>query len=385
MNRALHALRGVVNAGFRPATPTDLLFFVTDRCNARCGHCFFRYAIDASDASDGADPLDLRKIERICHSLHEPLHSLVLTGGEPFLRRDLPDICALFRRINGVEMVYLPTNGLLTDRVVGCVEQVCRQDGARIVVQISLDGLEQTHDRIRGARGSFRRAVATATALRDLQPRYPSLEVTINTTISQQNAAEVEQLAALVQDDLALSHSFEVVRGARFQDYTGLDPRLSSAASPADPTHHPPALDALRALYPQLERIYRRNSALKAGEHRWWRALIYAYRIRRFWHLLDVVTQRRPFRCPAGQTMGVIYPAGDVALCELSRPVGNLGTVDYDFHALWTSPPADRMRTHVCRCFCTHGCFQSVAMLRELPMWARMLVSAASYVAGDRE
>jgi MoaA/NifB/PqqE/SkfB family radical SAM enzyme len=381
MNAALHALQGVLHSGHRPATPTDLLFFVTDRCNARCGHCFFHYAIDAGD---GRDPLDLPRIERLCHSLREPLHSLVLTGGEPFLRDDLAEICALFRRINGVQRIYLPTNGLLTDRVQHQVERICRAGAASIVVQVSLDGLEQTHDRIRGARGSFRRAVSTAATLKDLQRGYPSLEVTINTTLSGQNMAELESLAAFVQSDLALAHSFEVVRGAQFRDLTGLDPSLASDASPADPTHRPPAPGELRALYPRLERIYRRNSRVRAREQPFLAAFIYAYRVRRFWHLLDVVEKRRPFRCPAGGSMGVIYPTGDVALCELSRPIGNLAAVGDDFHTLWTSSQADAMRARLRRCFCTHGCFQSVAMLREPPMWGRMLLSAARYVTGMR-
>ena len=121
MNRAWHTLAGVLNANSDPKTPTDLIFFITDRCNARCGHCFYRYAIDGSD---GRDALDLDQIERIARSLTAPLHSLVLTGGEPFLRSDLSEICDLFARINRAEQIVLPTNGLLPDRIVAQVREI---------------------------------------------------------------------------------------------------------------------------------------------------------------------------------------------------------------------------------------------------------------------
>jgi MoaA/NifB/PqqE/SkfB family radical SAM enzyme len=381
MNRAFHALRGVLNAASHLETPTDLLFFVTDRCNTRCDHCFFRYAIDASD---GTDDLDLGKIERISHSLREPLHSLVLTGGEPFLRSDLADICDVFGAVNRTEMIVLPTNGLLTDRIVTQVERVCTRNSASIYVQVSLDGLPETHDEIRGARGSFQRAIATARVLRGLQERYKHLYVTIATTIFQRNVEELEALAEFVHDELSMPHSFEVVRGTRFREGSMLDPEIASPSSPVDASSELLPLAELKALYPRLEQIYRRNTYLVTDGHPLWTPFVYAYRARRFWHLIDVVNKRRPFLCPAGDSIGVIYPSGEVALCELTKPIGDLADVDYDFHAVWTSERAQAMRARIRRCFCTHGCFQSVAMMREPQIYGLILQSAISYLIHGR-
>lgn len=377
VNRVLHVLKGTFNSTFRHITPTDLFFFVTDRCNERCEHCFFRYAIDNGDS---IDDLDLDKIERISRSLREPLHSLVLTGGEPFLRSDLAEICALFRAINRVETIFLLTNGLLTERIVDQVERICARDDAHVCVQVSLDGLPETHDEIRGTKGAFQRAVATVKALRRLQERYKRLTVTVSTTISQRNVGELEALADWVLDNLSVSHSFDVVRGTRFRESTMLGPTIASPAHPVDVSSQPLSLTVLESLYPRMERIYRRNTRLVTQGHLLWTPIAYAYRIRRFWHLIDVVGKRRPFRCPAGDSMGVIYPSGAVALCELTKPVGSLADWDYDFHAVWTSGEAQAMRAHIRRCFCSHGCFQTVAMMREPQMYGRMLQSAISYV-----
>jgi MoaA/NifB/PqqE/SkfB family radical SAM enzyme len=381
MNRIFHALQGVGHAVSRPETPTDLIFFVTDRCNARCGHCFFRYAIDAGD---GQDALSLDEIERISRSLRAPLHSLVLTGGEPFLRGDLAAICELFYSQNQVEMIVLPTNGLLTERIAAQVEQICARVRTRIYVQLSLDGLGAVHDTIRGVEGAFQGVLDTVESLRECQRRYDHLYVAIDTTISQQNLGQLEALADFVRETCAVPHSFEVVRGTGFPSLSGLTQEMASPAHPPDAASRPPSLEDLRALYPRLEKIYRRNSYLVTGKQGLGAALVYAYRIRRFWHLLDVVGKGRPFRCPAGRSMGVIYPSGEVALCELTKPVGSLGEVGYDLHALWWSEPARSMRARIRHCFCTHGCFQSVAMMREPKMYGLLLASVLRYLFGGQ-
>ncbi len=377
LSRASRLIKRVMRPPEHPATPTDLLFFVTDRCNLRCDHCFYRYAVDASSGTDG---LGLNEIERIIGSLREPLRSLVLTGGEPFLRHDLSDICALFNTIRRPDMIVLPTNGLLTEQIASQVERICALGVPHLLVQVSLDGLAATHDAIRRQDGLFERAIATAGVLQKLQKSYRCLEVAIVTTISQRNINELEALAAYVHDEIALPHSFEVVRGSHAPLLTSLAPELASPAHPLDTGSQPLSPDELSALYPRLKQVYRRNTHLLTGDHPLWTALATAYRVGRYQHLVEVIKHRRPFRCPAGEHMGVIYPNGDVALCELSRPIGNLATFNYDLHALWVSEPAQAMRTHLRRCFCTHGCFQTVAMMREPVMVGRMALAAIGYL-----
>jgi organic radical activating enzyme len=380
-HRAVQVLKGALRAPRRTATPTDLIFFVTDRCNARCGHCFYRYAIDAGD---GTDSLGLAEIERVISSLREPLHSLVLTGGEPFLRHDLADICNLFCAHRPPELVVVPTNGLLTEQILGQVERICAAGAPRLLVQVSLDGLAPTHDAIRGHEGSFERAVATAAALRRLRQSHRRLDVAVSTTISRRNIDELEALAVYVRDELSLPHSFDLVRGTRSPLTLSLDPEIAASAHPVDPACQPLSPVEVSALYPRLEQIYRRNTYLVTGGHPLWTPLAYAYRVGRYRHLVDAVGRRRPFHCPAGQQVGVLYPDGSVALCELSRPIGNLASAGYDLHAIWSSAPAQVMRARVRRCYCTHGCFQTVAMLRDPATAGRMALLAMGYLLRGR-
>ena len=62
--------------------------FVTSVCNARCAHCF--YPINA-----GKNELTLEEIEKLTRTL-PPIRLLLIGGGEPFLRRDLPEIIRLY-------------------------------------------------------------------------------------------------------------------------------------------------------------------------------------------------------------------------------------------------------------------------------------------------
>ena len=380
VGRAQQALKSAAWAGKYlikpPLTPTDLLFFVTDRCNARCGHCFYRYAIDVSD---GNDHLGLSQVEKIGRSLKEPLHSLVLTGGEPFLRHDLVDICDMFNSICKPDLIVIPTNGLLTGYIANQVERISSLGVYHLLIQISLDGLSSTHDAIRGQDDCFDHAVATARALQGMQKRIRNLEVAILTTISSRNVDELEELEVFVRETLRLPHSFEVVRGSKVPQLSSLPQDLTSLANPTDPGSHPFSPNELAELYPRLERIYRRNTHMVTGGHALWTPIAFAYRTGRYQHLLDVISNQRPFRCPAGGQTGVIYPNGDVALCELSQPVGKLENFNYDFYALWTSEEAQKMRTYTQRCFCTHGCFQTVAMMREPLMVGQIMFSAMRY------
>ncbi|MFQ6674458.1 MAG: DNA translocase FtsK 4TM domain-containing protein, partial [Fidelibacterota bacterium] len=102
--------------------------------------------------------VSLDEIERISRSLPNLL-SLSLTGGEPYLRPDLPEIAAAFERNSHVRNIQIPSNGLLVDRTVRRAEALLKRvRRARVCTGVSLDGPEHLNDPIRGE-GTFRRIV----------------------------------------------------------------------------------------------------------------------------------------------------------------------------------------------------------------------------------
>src|ERR1700704_2214049 len=78
----------------KPFSPVLLNILVTSVCNMRCTHCFFTEELD--DAPRKKLQMTTRQIEQISETLGGDLSVLVLAGGEPFLRNDLPAIARAF-------------------------------------------------------------------------------------------------------------------------------------------------------------------------------------------------------------------------------------------------------------------------------------------------
>ena len=121
-----------------------VILYVTEGCNLRCITCSYR--------QPAQNELTLSEIEQLADSLSSfGLRHIVYSGGEPLLRRDLPEICSVFKR-QGVKQTLL-TNGLLLERRL----EELRGMFSEIIV--SIDGPdEETHDAIRGAH-SFQQIV----------------------------------------------------------------------------------------------------------------------------------------------------------------------------------------------------------------------------------
>ena len=140
-----------------------LILYVTNHCNMKCEHCFF-----ADNLNDGTTDLSPERAKRIFDSIPRIREEIAITGGEPILHRKLPE---LVRNIHDAECsrdIQINTNGWYVDRTLEYAKDIKQWNRKRISFQISLDGLEETHDRIRGLEGSFQRAMETAENLKSL-------------------------------------------------------------------------------------------------------------------------------------------------------------------------------------------------------------------------
>ena len=153
----------------------DLLqftFFVTSRCNARCPFCFYW-----RDRHTKKDELTLEEIGKVSESMGDLLW-LLFSGGEIFVRQDLPDIVKTFYRNNHPVIITLPTNGVAPNLILPKTEEIlagCPESA--VVVKVSLDGLGDEHDRMRNTPGNFVKAMETWEGLRELRSRYDNLQI----------------------------------------------------------------------------------------------------------------------------------------------------------------------------------------------------------------
>jgi polysaccharide pyruvyl transferase WcaK-like protein/sulfatase maturation enzyme AslB (radical SAM superfamily) len=140
-----------------PEKPTVIQFPVIDICNSQCQMCRIW---ENKQGDDDLTPEQLRR------GLRNPLYSEVvavgINGGEPTLRKDLAALATvLFEELPRLRQLSLITNAYRHEEVVTRireVSEVARRHGGRLDVMVSLDGVGEVHDRVRGKPGNFARA-----------------------------------------------------------------------------------------------------------------------------------------------------------------------------------------------------------------------------------
>lgn len=125
----------------------DLRISVTDRCNFRCTYCMPKEIFGDDYAFlPKQELLSFEELIRIATQYAKlGVKKIRITGGEPLLRRDLPELIEGLNQIEGIEDIGLTTNGLLLKKH----GQALYDAGLRRL-NISLDGLDETFENING-------------------------------------------------------------------------------------------------------------------------------------------------------------------------------------------------------------------------------------------
>lgn len=187
---ALETARFFADLLSRRAMKLDLS--VTGRCNLRCDTCAIGDRYEANPEAIAGEERSVAEY-RDFFTRHPDWNWLAFTGGEPYMRADLPDlIAAADAACPKLYAISTATNGYLTEKIAESVRAVlARTKAPRVFVTISLDGPEEFHDRQRGLANSYKNALATFAALRAI--RDPRLEVHYEYTISHLNAGTLDR------------------------------------------------------------------------------------------------------------------------------------------------------------------------------------------------
>ena len=100
---------------------TYLRISVTDRCNLRCRYCMPEEGITLIDRSDILSFDQITDVVRVGSELG--IRKIRITGGEPLVRKDLPALIAMIRKIKNIEEIGMTTNGALLDKYAGALKQ----------------------------------------------------------------------------------------------------------------------------------------------------------------------------------------------------------------------------------------------------------------------
>lgn len=312
--------------------PPNLIFFVTSKCNLRCKHCFYW-----KNLNQGED-LNLGQISAMCGDL-KGLYRVSLSGGEPFLRDDLFQICQAFDKIANARHLAIPTNGSRPDRIYEISERILKECGFKSFnINLSLDGLEQEHDFIRG-KGSFGQVLETHRLLKRLKDKYKNFGMSVSTTIMDVNIGSLPGLTKFVYSEMAGidRHNLTLLRG----DAASKEVKL-------------PEIQKIENLFREVLNIWKGRMGIKDRVIKY---LLSAAQLN--------ILKGKPVKipCKAGILCGVVYDNGDVCFCEFDKPIGNIKKVR--FCEIWNSNPAEERRDSMKQkgCVCTHECFLEPSIL----------------------
>ncbi len=331
--------------------PFSVVVSISFRCNSKCRTC------DVWRKPN--DDLSVEEWRRVFHNLGRTPFYMTFTGGEPFLRADLDELVIAAYQECRPEVITIPTNGLLSERVLAQVERICREcPRSQIGINLSLDGIGDAHDDIRGVPGNWERAQQTWRMLKDLQPRYPNLVLTIHTVISRFNIHRFQETYAGLQELHPDSYITEVAEERVELDTVGwgITPLAEQYAPVADFLSE----QARRA---PAKGIARFTQAFRA----------------QYYQLAKRTLQERTqvIDCYAGWASAHIAPNGDIwSCCIRAEPVGNLRETNYDLAPIWFGERMAALRRSIANkeCACPMANANYANMLLHPPTMAKVVL-----------
>ena len=282
---------------------------VTYRCNAHCNMCdCFK---DPTRPEEEITLDDIRLLPEMAFTN--------ITGGEPFIRTDLKDIVReLYKKS---DRIVISTNGFFTDRIV----DLCKEF-PDIGIRISIEGLEQTNNEIRGLQDGFNKGYTTLKTLRKMGMK----DVGFGMTVQDKNAPDLVPLYELSNEmgmefaTASLHNSFYFVEAKNI-------------------IHDRPMVAE------NFEKLV--NELLKSNSPKKWFRAYFNHGLINY-----IYGQKRLLPCDMSFDTFFIDPYGDVMPCNGTKDkevMGNLNTQSWD--ELWSSPEAEAVRKKV-RC-CDRNCW----------------------------
>jgi len=311
-----------------PPSPPFLILYINSICNLRCEHCYNWKNLNK------VDDLTFDEIKKLSEELGH-IENLYLSGGEPFLRKEFAEVCRTFIRNNGVKRIYVPSNGYFADKTVAAIEEVLKEpDLVLFAIELSLDGMADYHNHMRGSKDSFEKAMETYDALVPIRKKDRRFEIHSASTVNAENLEDVRTLTNYLFERCPEMehHNIALLRG---------DPR--------NPKMREPDLAEYERLTAEVARLWAGREEGRTGGIV--EPMIQWTKVRTSRESRQVVP------CTAGILTGVIYANGDVALCELRPAVGNIR--EGGFWAAWRSEKAKKLRRSIKNrdCFCTNAVF----------------------------
>lgn len=334
--------------GWPRQLPLNITLSPSPKCNSRCLTCNIWMKRE--------NELTLAEWDRVLASLGPAPYWFTISGGEPLMFPGIVDLAQLAYRHCRPGIINIPTNGILKsgpERVRRILES-CPE--SQLIINLSLDGVGEKHDFIRGVMGNFEKFEERLTQYLALRDEFPNFTVGIHSVISVFNVQDIGELIAYAEQSRADQFITEIAEPRIELDTVGLPITPS-------PEQYAQAIDQLIAA---IQRRSFRGVARITEAFR----LEYYRLVKR---ILDEEDQVIP--CYAGWASAQIYADGSVwPCCVRADDLGNLRDHDYDFKAIWFGEKIKAVRRSIRarECHCPLANAHYTNMLMDVPTSARV-------------
>lgn len=317
---------------------------VTRACQSRCKTCHIGSRYLESPESPKED-LSLREIEKIYKSIGS-ICFYNISGGEPFLRKDLPAIVELAMRHLKPNIIHVPTNAILSHQIreatAEILEMIREYDpGVTLSVKPSIDGIGDDHDEIRGVKGNFEKLRMTIELLKEVERKHRNFQLELGTVVSVFNAGNLHKIENFVHSLGVQSYRNEIA--ACREEFFNLDEGITPDAG----------------TYEELMKTFKEKVI---GEIRAKKSMTRITETLRlvYYDLVPKILRRKEQVIPCYAGISNIHLNYDGELwpcCVLgyARPMGHLREYDFDFTGLYRSERAKEVLRYIKEknCYCS--------------------------------
>lgn len=317
----------------RPTSPITLTFSITAACNSLCKTCNIGL-VHSQNPHRVKENLTLDEIEKIFQTVGH-IYFFNISGGEPFMRNDFPDIVELACKYLKPRIIHSPTNALLPQKVYEgtkrSLEIINRYDPKiEFSIKPSIDGVGAKHDEVRGVPGNFKKLEETIQLLKKFE-KHPNFHIELGTVISRYNINDLDAIEDYVHSIGIQSYRNEIAE-QRTEFFNLNDPITPSAEE-----------------YQKLmERFKKKIKENIKGKKRYAR-ITEAFRLV-YYDLVPKILKGKNIPCYAGISNVHINFNGEVWPCCVlgyDKPMGNLRDFNYDFNKMWHSKKANQVRKFI--------------------------------------
>lgn len=277
---------------------------LTYRCNAKCNMCDVWH-----HPTKPAEEIGLDVIEKL-----PEMFFTNITGGEVFCRQDLPEIVALLRA--KTKRIVISTNGYFTDKIIALCEKY-----PDIGIRISIEGLQETNDAIRGIPDGYNRTIKTLNKLHEMGIK----DIGFGTTIQDMNAKDLLPLYEMAKK---MGYEFATATLHNSHYFHKLDNKIHDK----------------EAVIGEFEKLIK--ELLKSKRPKDWFRAYFNYGLINY-----IKGNKRMLPCEMGQDGFFLDPWGDVLPCngmDVKQSMGNLREQSWD--EIWNSEQAQKVRNMVKTC-----------------------------------